>query len=125
VILLGELDGDMRLANAQAEHVAGKILARLGEPYQLAHADGTKFVQHRCSASVGVAIFDGAEDEENALRRADTAMYCAKASGRNRVSFDVSTSQDDGVEKRRAGGYAQRRVPSGENLVPALFSDPR
>lgn len=125
VVLLGELDGDMRLANAQAEHVAGKILARLGEPYQLAHADGARCVEHRCSASVGVALFAGAEDEENALRRADTAMYCAKASGRNRVSFDVSASRDDGGAQRRTGGYALRRVLGGENLVPALPSHSR
>lgn len=43
-----------------------------------------------CSVSIGVSAFDGAESIERLLRRADEAMYTAKAHGRNRVELAAS-----------------------------------
>ena len=40
--------------------------------------------QHHLTVSVGVASLDGA-DADNLVSRADAALYCAKAGGRNRV----------------------------------------
>ena len=37
------------------------------------------------TASIGVAVYDGHPDYEHLLKRADTAMYLAKQSGRNQV----------------------------------------
>lgn len=65
-----------------AEAVARKLLARLQEPVALSQASRAQ----RLSASVGVSVYpDDAEDPEELLRRADTAMYVAKHSGKDRV----------------------------------------
>jgi len=47
----------------------------------------------RCTVSVGVADFQGEDPgEEDLLRRADDALYRAKAEGRNRVSPSPSAN---------------------------------
>lgn len=84
VLLLSELDGQLGEATAKAEAVARKVLAALGEPYQL---DG---LVYDCSASVGVALFGvHPEPVDSLLIRADRAMYQAKAAGRNAYRLDL------------------------------------
>lgn len=82
VLMLEDLSELAPEAAAQAEVVAGKVLSALNEPYQLAdHA-------YRGTPSIGVTLFtcnQGATDE--LLKRADLAMYQAKAAGRNAVRF--------------------------------------
>ncbi len=108
VVLLGDLDGDEALAREQAERIAGKILEGLSEPYRLTRPDGAGTVDHRCTASIGVALFDGAGDEEDALRCADTAMYRAKEGGRNRIVVDAGQADEASslTPHRREGGLA-------------------
>jgi len=88
IVLLGDLDTDGAVAYGQAERIATKILDQLAAPYQLVSAEGADAIEHRCSASIGVALFDGVVAEEETFRRADNAMYCAKESGRNRFVID-------------------------------------
>ena len=90
VVLLGELHCVADAARGQADQVAHKIRARLGEPYRLASGNSMlDSVEHACSASIGVAVFCGGAAEDEIFRRADTAMYRAKEAGRNRVSIAV------------------------------------
>ena len=91
IVLLNELDEDRARAIEDAEHIAHQILSRLAEPYRLTGADGETAVDHWCSASIGLALIDGSADEEEALRRADTAMYVAKEDGRNRIMVDTGS----------------------------------
>lgn len=65
-----------------AQVVAQKVLQVLGEPFQLQEQEAG------LSASVGIVRYppDGATPDE-LLRRADEAMYRAKASGRNAFRF--------------------------------------
>lgn len=82
VILLEYLSTDPEEAAAQAERVGEKLLAAFNEPFQL---DGH---QHHASPSVGVALFDkDMKDIDELLKRADLAMYQAKAAGRNTIRF--------------------------------------
>jgi diguanylate cyclase (GGDEF)-like protein len=47
-----------------------------------------KTVEHQCTASLGVAVFRPEDaNVDNILRRADDAMYGAKAKGRNQIRF--------------------------------------
>jgi diguanylate cyclase (GGDEF)-like protein/PAS domain S-box-containing protein len=91
VLLLGGLAADRQQAEALAEVIAAKAQARLAEPYQLAvsRADGSSAtITHRCTVSIGVALFSGLEArEDDLLRLADRAMYQAKQSGRGAVRF--------------------------------------
>jgi diguanylate cyclase (GGDEF)-like protein/PAS domain S-box-containing protein len=108
IVLLGGLDGDERRAGDHADQIAAKILDRLSEPYRLTGADGGLGVDHSCSASIGLSLFDGEANEEEIVRRADAAMYCAKEGGRNQVVVDP--------RPRRAGSHFKR--PSCRSLPP-------
>ncbi|HKB61096.1 MAG TPA: diguanylate cyclase [Gallionellaceae bacterium] len=67
---------------ADAELVAGKILAALNRPFRIAG--------HRLDigGSIGVAVFpDHGEEEHVLVKSADIAMYHAKKSGRNNIKL--------------------------------------
>jgi len=82
VVLLEDLGLSSLAAAAQAEIVAEKILATLGEPYQL--GDNV----YRSTLSIGITLFgEFSELAEEPLKRADLAMYQAKAAGRNTLRF--------------------------------------
>ena len=66
----------------EAATVADKILAAAGEPMLLGDAE------YRMSISIGIAVRrPGERDGEALLRRADTALYAAKAAGRGCFRF--------------------------------------
>lgn len=83
VVLLKDLSQSVQEAATQAEAIAKKIMAALNQPYQLGSS-----AQHS-TASIGVTLFGGDQrDSTDApLRRADMAMYQAKAAGRNTLRF--------------------------------------
>ncbi len=102
VVLLCELSTQGETARTQAAAIAEEIRANLAEPYVLqaaaAAADPTSTaatstvtIEHRCTASIGVALFQGREmDPNEVIETADAAMYQAKEEGRNRVRFAAS-----------------------------------
>lgn len=82
VVILEDLSETAEEAASYATVVAEKVIAAIGQPYQLAG--------HECvgTASIGITIFGGPTDNSrDALRQADIAMYQAKAAGRNTVRF--------------------------------------
>ena len=91
VVIFSELDLDSVVSRHEVESVARKILARLSEPYMLTvHREGRveSSVAHRCSASIGVAVFSGRLTEaDDILKWADAAMYEAKDAGRALIRF--------------------------------------
>ncbi|HAJ11814.1 MAG TPA: diguanylate cyclase, partial [Comamonadaceae bacterium] len=91
VVLLCELDTKQHEAAAQATAIAEKILTRLADPYVLHAAPTAPAIEHRCTASIGVAVFHGRDESQNSvIDRADAAMYQAKEDGRNRIRFAPS-----------------------------------
>jgi diguanylate cyclase (GGDEF)-like protein len=65
-----------------ASQVAGKILARLAEPFQVSDQNVAM------SASIGIALYpDDGESTSLLLRRADMAMYRAKEAGKADYRF--------------------------------------
>lgn len=88
VVLLCELGTQQDEATEQAAAIAEKIRTRLAEPYVLQAAASTPAIGHQCTASIGVAVFHGRDESQNAvIDRADAAMYQAKEEGRNRIRF--------------------------------------
>jgi diguanylate cyclase (GGDEF)-like protein len=82
VLMIQDLNEAGGEAAAQAEATASKVLAALNRPYQLGSQD------YRGSSSIGVALFSGREiGIDELLKRADLAMYQAKAAGRNTLRF--------------------------------------
>ena len=90
VVILNNL-GNAEQAARQAERLASKIGKALSLPYelQIEQPDGSTGVhQHHCSLSIGITLFQGhGLSADELLKRADTAMYQAKKSGRNTLRF--------------------------------------
>jgi diguanylate cyclase (GGDEF)-like protein len=64
------------------EVVAGKVLARLAEPFELAQGE------IRISASIGIVAFPNRDLKwEELLHEADTAMYRVKRAGRDNFAW--------------------------------------
>lgn len=93
-------------------HVAAKIVARLGLPFDAAG------IHAHISASIGIACADReTEHMDEAIRRADIAMYAAKHAGRNR-HFWFDSSMERALQDRQAIETGLRSgMPRGE-FVP-------
>lgn len=91
VVMLAELGRGAADAAAQAGLVGEKIRQALAAPYELAVKDeekGEAIIVHRCTVSIGAALFlDHESNGGDILKRADAAMYEAKADGRDRVAI--------------------------------------
>lgn len=91
VVMLSDLKADKLVSTSQAGAIAEKIRISLSEPYLVTVSQNAKpdtTVEHRCSASIGVAVFIGNEaSKDDVLKWADAAMYQAKDAGRNLIRF--------------------------------------
>lgn len=104
VVILGELSANQTDSERQAAEVAEKVRVSLAAPYQLILNEGGQAdmtVEHRCSASIGVALFLNHEaSQSDVLKWADSAMYCAKDAGRNAISFFSLQNHDQGHRRK-------------------------
>ena len=91
VVMLGELHTGRVESTEQARVVAEKVRASVAAPYLLAvSAAGLpgSTVEHHCTASIGVVVFNNHENTQaEILQWADAAMYRAKDAGRNTIRF--------------------------------------
>jgi diguanylate cyclase (GGDEF)-like protein/PAS domain S-box-containing protein len=96
VVLLTELSKSPVKASEQVKAIGEKMIASLAETYRLAAHE------YVCTASLGVTLFIGREQEPEALlRQADIAMYQAKHAGRNTLRFFDQKMQES-VNSRAA-----------------------
>jgi len=97
VVQVGNLDPDVEVAARQARLVAEKVRSVLEARYEVAG------FPYSSTGSVGLTLFPrgDATTVDDLLREADTAMYRAKAGGRNRIEFFEATMQSE-VEERLA-----------------------
>lgn len=96
VVMLVPLDSDSAKSIEQTESVAEKLRTALAEPFILNIApvgDADMPVECRCTASIGVALFNHQEATPGGImRRADMAMYQAKHAGGNQVRLYAAGS---------------------------------
>lgn len=89
VVLLSDLHHELPTSVDLAKAVADKLRLALSEAYVLnvAHEHAPpRTVEHRCSASIGMVMFNGGQEgPDDLIKRADMAMYAAKQAGRNTV----------------------------------------
>ena len=116
---VGRLSGDefafvlSSLARADdAALVAQKVVAALAQPFKLARQEV------HVSASVGIAIhpLDG-HDPEGLLKNADTAMYRAKARGRNGYQFYLPQMNERAVERLQLETQLRGALERGEFVL--------
>ncbi|MDB5729115.1 MAG: hypothetical protein JWQ00_2320, partial [Noviherbaspirillum sp.] len=82
VVVLEDLSPEPREAAAQVKQAGERILATFNEPFAL------PVYQHHITPSIGVAMFnEQPTTADELLKRADLAMYGAKAAGRNAIRF--------------------------------------
>ena len=91
VVLLGSLSTNKLESTAQARRIAEAFRSSLALPYVFSSPSsnsGPVAIEHHCSASIGVVMFNTAShDPQQLLKWADAAMYQAKQAGRNRVQL--------------------------------------
>lgn len=90
VVLLELLPDNRQEAEKLAVQVAEKIRTAIDSPFFIKHDGqaGEADITHRCTPSIGVAVFQGSVmSQTQVLNMADAAMYTAKHAGRNQVSL--------------------------------------
>jgi len=88
VVMLSDLQEEQAGSTELATLVAEKIRNALAAPYVLhIQQEGINggTVEHHCTTSIGVVIFNCNASPDAVFKAADSAMYRAKESGRNRV----------------------------------------
>ncbi|WP_370627544.1 EAL domain-containing protein [Rhodoferax sp. PAMC 29310] len=99
VVLLENLSGNGTEAANQAEIVANKVLHSFQSAFNLNGHD------HESTSSIGIVVFRGELDAmDELLKKADLAMYQAKAAGRNNARFydpamQAAVAARDALEK--------------------------
>ncbi|MEX2335130.1 MAG: EAL domain-containing protein [Pseudohongiella sp.] len=127
VVILEALSEHVDQAATRAEVAGEKILRAMSQPYPLQGED------YHGSASVGVSLFcDRDISAEELIRRADTAMYQAKRSGRDTLYFydpamqaalearlQMETDLRRALEEKQFCLYYQSQVDSDVNVIGA------
>ncbi len=94
IVLIGQLEGDEEKSLAHTRLIVEKIHISLSEPYQFEmHNDDhpASTIEYDCACSIGVVVFSRrAKDIDVILTAADSAMYEAKAAGRNQWNIRSS-----------------------------------
>ncbi|MDB5855176.1 MAG: hypothetical protein JWR22_3217 [Herminiimonas sp.] len=81
VVVLDKLEETPAAAAAQATQVGAKILAVFNAPFYIDSSEC------HSTPSIGIALFGERQSASELLKRADLAMYQAKAAGRNTARF--------------------------------------
>jgi diguanylate cyclase (GGDEF)-like protein len=123
VILLEELDESGSCAGSRAELVAQKVLGALATAY---HLDGYELYS---TPSIGIALYDVHDQPvDEVLKRADLAMYDAKAAGRNTYRFFAARMQVAVDEQAALESDLRHAVERGElrlHFQPIVDDDGR
>jgi diguanylate cyclase (GGDEF)-like protein/PAS domain S-box-containing protein len=123
VVMLESLSDNPREAAARTKNVGEKILAAFIPSYSLADHE------YHSTPSIGAALFNSEEsDVDELLKRADLAMYQAKASGRNTMRFFDPKMQTAVTARAALEGDLRMGVQQREFLLhfqPQLNSEGR
>jgi diguanylate cyclase (GGDEF)-like protein/PAS domain S-box-containing protein len=107
VILLTEIEQTL-----DAAPVAEKLLASFAEPCLIGGHE------LHVSLSIGIAIYpDDGQDADEVMKNADTAMYHAKANGRNNYQFFTTEMNTRAVQRLYIEGNLRRALKQDEFML--------
>jgi diguanylate cyclase (GGDEF)-like protein len=120
-IVLLEFIGQTEAAALEAKSIAEKTLHAIRQPYllKLTSASDTAHTHlYHCTASIGVTLFsDGSKSADELIKRADTAMYQAKASGRNAIRFFDLDMQEAATARAELDNELREAVQSHQFVL--------
>ncbi len=107
VILLAEIEQPQ-----DAAHVAETLRVALAAPHRIGGQDLS------VSLSIGISVYpDDADNVDSVMRNADTAMFHAKASGRDNYQFYKTDMDTRAVHRLLVEGGLHRALTQGEFLL--------
>ena len=120
VLVIADLARDaLAAATERAEIIARELLAELALPYSLPQTNGS----YRCTASLGVTVFDGRETSvRNLLRQAEIAAHQSKQAGGNVCNLFSSTMEALALEHVRIEVDLRSALETGQFV---LFYQPQ
>jgi len=112
IMILTELDTVVEIAVAKARNIAEKLRSSLSAPCRI---EGHEM---HITPSIGISLFpkSGLENDD-ILKQADTAMYKAKAAGRNEIRFFLPKMQEAADERLRLSTDIRKALQTGEFAV--------
>jgi len=112
VVLLEGLNANAETAAAETKKIGEGLLSKLEQPYNLSGHE------HRSTVSIGAALFgDNRENIDELMKRADIAMYKAKAEGNNSMRFYDQDLEAAVVARVSMEKDLRHGVASGEFLL--------
>lgn len=109
VAVLPMLSDDKSSASVTAREVAEKLRLALNQPLML---EGHEYI---ATPSIGIVLFPAQGiTADDVLRQADTAMYRAKAAGRNTIRFFHPSMQTEVNDRLRVGKELRQAVEQGQ-----------
>ncbi len=109
VILLPGIGSEPAEASKAVQIVAEKTSQVIGEPYNI---EGNEY---HLTPSIGIVLFpEESEGVDDILKHADTAMYRAKASGRNTIRFYLPSMQEAADERLSLEKDLRHAISRGE-----------
>jgi diguanylate cyclase (GGDEF)-like protein/PAS domain S-box-containing protein len=109
VVILADLGTANDPAAIQAETIAEKLRAEINRPFALNDDE------YHSSPSIGICLFHGQDvSVADLLKRADTAMYQAKRSGRNAIRFFDPATHAAMTERIALDSALRRALPDGQ-----------
>ncbi|MDB5840821.1 MAG: hypothetical protein JWQ23_2773 [Herminiimonas sp.] len=123
VVMLEDLSQYPQEALAQTKAIGEKILYGVNQPYQLGD------YERHTTPSIGATLFSGQSSSvDDLLKRADLAMYQAKAAGRNAIRFFDPQMQAEVTSRAALEADLRQALQQHEFLVyyqPQLDDDNR
>jgi len=112
IVLLDGLSTDASRAVARVQAVCEQILSAIDQPFQIADEN------FQTTASIGAALFHtDTEDLDEVLKRADLAMYEAKAAGRGRIRFFRTEMQTAAADRLALTSDLRRAHADGHLML--------
>ena len=120
VVIIEVLDETI-LVHRQAEAVAKKFITHLNKPYFLQQGgnnDPQSMTEYHCSCSVGITLFNEQSiTVDELIKQADTAMYAAKAAGRNTLRFFAPQMQASMIARTAMENDLREAIKKGQFVL--------